>query len=596
MRDERYQAWLERIKAEGDIVSVISGYTKLDRRGRTYWGCCPFHQEKTPSFSVSPEKGLFYCFGCQAGGDVVSFLMKVEHLPFMEAAKKLSAQLHIPVPERERTPQEQAREKTLSKIHEANELAARFFHACLEKTEQGQAMKRYLQERGVSQSVCEQFMLGASLDRWDALFQALIKRGVTPEVMAAAGLVTKREQGGGYYDRFRNRVMFPIKDAHGRVVGFGGRAMGNAQPKYLNTGETECFNKRQLLYAMDVALPAIRKMRQAIVVEGYMDAISLQASGLQQAVASMGTAFSEQQARLLAKITDEVFFAYDSDDAGQQATTRALDIVKKIGLKARILLIPDGKDPDEYVRNHGSQAVHALLEQAVSPLSFQIERIVSQADLSTLAGKIEAVSNILPFLAEADSAVEVAEQVRQLARRIAIDEGVVQSEFQAYLRKSGVRRGNIGLGAPQRMKVETAWVEAERQLLLLMLHDPSVTPYLAAELPEGFVGEERTIIFRTLCGKQLAGERPSGESLVGLLPEKAGAELARILVSDYAPPNELMKTVEDLLRQVQRARLEQLYEQHRLQADEFERMGDSRFLQELAESQRIKDEIKRLLG
>lgn len=595
MRDERYQAWLERIKADSDIVSVISGYTKLDRRGRTYWGCCPFHQEKTPSFSVSPEKGLFYCFGCQAGGDVVSFLMKVNNLTFMEAAKKLSEQLHIPVPERERTPREQAREKQLAKIREANELAARFFHACLEKTAQGQSMKRYLEDRGVNEETCEQFMLGASLERWDALFQALLKRGVEPAVMEAAGLIVKRDQGR-YYDRFRSRVMFPIRDAHGRVVGFGGRAMGEAQPKYLNTGETEWFNKRQLLYALDVALPEIRKLRQAIVVEGYMDAISLQAAGLQQTVASLGTAFSEQQARLLAKITDEVFFAYDSDAAGQKATSRALEIAKSVGIKARVLLLPDGKDPDEYVRNHGAEAMRALVARAVTPLSFHIERIVKQASLSTLAGKIEAVSNILPFLADTDSAVEVAEQVRQLANRLAVDEGVIQSELQAFLRKSGVRSSLAGIGVPRRMKVEAAWVEAERQLLLLMLHDPGVTPYLAAELPEGFVDEDRSTIFHLLCEKQLQGERPSGESLVGLLPEKAGAELARILVSDYVPPDELMKTVEDLLRQVQRARLEQRYEQHRLRADEFERMGDSRFLQELAESQRIKDEIKRLLG
>lgn len=595
MRDERYQAWLERIKAEGDIVSVISGYTKLDRRGRTYWGCCPFHQEKTPSFSVSPEKGLFYCFGCQAGGDVVSFLMKVDNLTFMEAAKKLSEQLHIPVPERERTPREQAREKQLAKIREANELAARFFHACLEKTTQGQTMKRYLQERGVNEETCERFVLGASLERWDALFQALQKRGVEPAVMEAAGLIVKRDQGR-YYDRFRSRVMFPIRDAHGRVVGFGGRAMGDAQPKYLNTGETEWFNKRQLLYALDVALPEIRKLRQAIVVEGYMDAISLQAAGLHQTVASLGTAFSEQQARLLAKITDEVFFAYDSDAAGQKATSRALEIAKTVGIKARVLLLPDGKDPDEYVRNHGAEAMRTLVARAVTPLSFHIERVIKQASLSTLAGKIEAVSNILPFLADTDSAVEVAEQVRQLANRLAIDEGVIQSELQAFLRKNGVRSSVPGLHVPRRMKVEAAWVEAERQLLLLMLHDPGVTPYLAAELPDGFVDEDRSTIFRTLCEKQLQGERPSGESLVGLLPEKAGAELARILVSDYVPPDELMKTVEDLLRQVQRARLEQRYEQHRLRADEFERMGDSRFLQELAESQRIKDEIKRLLG
>ena len=597
MRDERYQAWVERIKAESDIVSVVNGYTKLERRGRTYWGCCPFHQEKTPSFSVTPDKGLFYCFGCQAGGDVISFLMKVDSLPFIEAAKKLSGQLHIPVPERERTPQEQAKEKQLAKIREANGLAARFFHACLEQTEQGRLMQQYLRGRGIDEATAKQFLLGASPDRWDALFKALSKRGVEPDVMLAAGLVVRREQGGGYYDRFRNRVMFPIKDAHGRVVGFGGRAMGDATPKYLNTGETQWFNKRQLLYALDVALPAIRKDRQAIVVEGYMDAIAMHVAGLPQTVASLGTAFSEQQARLLAKIADVVYFAYDSDAAGQQATSRALEIVKTIGLKAKVLLLPDGKDPDEYARNHGTQAVLALLNKAVSPLTFQIEQVLGKANLSTLAGKIEAVSNILLFLADADSSVEVAEQVRRLAGRLAIDEGVVQSELRAYLRQSGVRQA---LPAPmtyrRRGPVETAWVEAERQLVLLMLHDPGLTPYLAAELPEGFLGPERAEIFRVLCEKHAAGEKPSGESLVGLLPERAGAELARILVTDYVPPENMMKTVEDLLRQVQRARLEQRYEQHRMQADEFERMGDSRFLQELAESQRIKDEIKRLLG
>ncbi len=596
MRDGRYQAWIERIKAESDIVSVVNGYTKLERRGRTYWGCCPFHQEKTPSFSVTPDKGLFYCFGCQAGGDVISFLMKVDHLTFMDAAKKLSVQLHIPVPEREQTPQEQAREKQLAKIREANGLAARFFHACLEQTEQGRLMRQYLRNRGIDKETSEKFMLGAALDRWDALFKALSKRGVEPEIMLAAGLIVKREKGDGYYDRFRNRVMFPIKDAHGRVVGFGGRAMGDASPKYLNTGETEWFNKRQLLYALDIALPVIRKERQAIVVEGYMDAISMHAAGLQQTVASLGTAFSEQQARLLAKIADSVCFAYDSDAAGQQATGRALEIVRKIGLKAKVLLLPDGKDPDEYVRNHGAQAMVALLNRAVSPLTFQVEQVLAKANLSTLAGKIEAVSNILPFLADAESTVEVAEQVRQLAGRLAIDEGVVQSELRAYLRKTGTRQPALAPAYRRRGPVETAWVEAERQLVLLMLYDPGLTPYLAAELPEGFLGEERAEIFRVLCEKHAAGEKPSGESLVGMLPERAGAELARILVTDYVPPEDMMKTVEDLLRQVQRARLEQRYEQHRLQADEFERMGDSRFLQELAESQRIKDEIKRLLG
>ena len=290
--------FVDKLRSQADIVNIVSEYVTLTKKGRNYWGCCPFHQEKTPSFSVAPDKGFFYCFGCQAGGDAFRFLMRIENIGFGEAVKLLAQKLNIPVPENERTEAERQKEKEREAIFHANALARDFFHACLIKSPLGINALAYLVERGISVETAQSLKLGFAPDDWAKLSIALQNRGVLPEILVKAGLSIPRTQEG-VYDRFRNRIMFPIEDIRERVIGFGGRVMDGSQPKYLNSPETPVFNKRTVLYNIPRAYRAIKEAGYAIVVEGYMDAIALASNGILNVVASLGTSFTPEQSRLL---------------------------------------------------------------------------------------------------------------------------------------------------------------------------------------------------------------------------------------------------------------------------------------------------------
>ena len=381
-----FENFKEQVRSTADMVEIISGYVPLKKKGQNYWGCCPFHGEKTPSFSVNPGKSMFYCFGCHEGGDIFKFIMKIENCSFMDALKLLAGRYGIPIPEKQKTAAEIAREKQRDSIYSANELASKFFQACLTKTAYGEPALAYLAGRGIGKEIIAGFGIGYALNNFTALVSSLAKRGCQPQVLEAAGLAARGRDG--YYDKFRNRVIIPIRDARGRIVGFGGRVLDNSTPKYLNTAETQWFNKRRLLFGLDIALKAIRKSGRAVVVEGYMDAISLHAAGFDNVVASMGTAFSQEQAKLLQRLADEVIFCYDSDSAGRKASVRAVSIAREAGLKVRIAGVPDGKDPDEYVRQHGSAAFAQVLAAAQNGIDFQIDETILQNNIANLAGKV----------------------------------------------------------------------------------------------------------------------------------------------------------------------------------------------------------------
>ena len=268
MKDAGFDEFLDRLRSESDIVTVISDYVSLKKKGRNYWGCCPFHQENTPSFSVNPEKGFFYCFGCQSGGNVFSFLMKVENIAFMDAVRLLAKKMNIPIPERQKTPEQIAREKDMARLGYASQLARDFFHSCLVRTSYGKEGLAYLKKRGITDEMIETFKLGFAPNAWSKLTDAFVKRGVSEETLVEVGLAVKNDQKGSVYDRFRNRVMFPICDLRGRVCGFGGRVMDDSHPKYLNSSESMIFNKRQILFGFDTAYQAIKESGQAIVMEG----------------------------------------------------------------------------------------------------------------------------------------------------------------------------------------------------------------------------------------------------------------------------------------------------------------------------------------
>ena len=583
-----FENFKEQVRSTADMVEIISGYVPLKKKGQNYWGCCPFHGEKTPSFSVNPGKSMFYCFGCHEGGDIFKFIMKIENCSFMDALKLLAGRYGIPIPEKQKTAAEIAREKQRESIYSANELASKFFQACLTKTAHGEPALAYLAGRGISREIIASFGIGYALNNFTALVTSLGKRGCQPQVLEAAGLAAQGR--GGYYDKFRNRVI--IRDARGRIVGFGGRVLDNSTPKYLNTAETQWFNKRRLLFGLDIALKAIRKSGKAVVVEGYMDAISLHAAGFDNVVASMGTAFSQEQAKLLQRLADEVIFCYDSDNAGRKASVRAVSIAREAGLKVRIAGVPDGKDPDEYVRQHGKDAFEKVLAAAQNGIDFQIDETILQNNVANLAGKVEAVSNILPFLLECKNEIEASEHIRRLAQRLTIDEGLIAEEYRKAARKGGRQQAGQLQVMPEE-KSAGVGQQAEELLLRLLLEQPQLCDACSMDVQEiGFENAVLAQLFERLCE---LGIGYTTDKLNNILDDAAQTALARILAHQL-PEGDTDKLLQDCLRQMRRLRLEKEYEKHRLLADEYERSADERFLGELMESQRIKNEIKKLYG
>ena len=590
--DGEFESFKEQVRSTANIVEVISGYVPLKKRGQNFWGCCPFHGEKTPSFAVNPAKNMFYCFGCHEGGDIFKFIMKIESCDFKEALKLLAARYGIPVPERQKTAVEIRREKQRERIYETNATACRFYQACLLKTPYGKGALAYLNGRGINQEIINSFSIGYALDSFTSLLSNLGRHGYKGEELLAAGLVAMGRQQ--LYDKFRNRVMIPIKDPKGKIVGFGGRVLDNSTPKYLNTAETEWFNKRRLLFAMDVAYKAIRTSRQAIVVEGYMDAISLHAAGVSNVVASMGTAFAAEQAKLLQRIADEVVFCYDSDSAGRKASVRAVSIARTAGLKVRIAGVPEGKDPDEYVRRYGKEAFLKVVAEAREGIDFQIEETILQSDVSNLAGKVDAVSNILPFLLECKSEIEAAEHMRRVAQRLTIDEGLIVEEYRKATKRNGVKRESAYVPVPDVKKISITR-QAEEQLLAVLLEEPYLADNCQAVLQcTGWSDPVLAQIFAVLQAL-IAANTFTIDKLNDALDGAGQSALAGIRTR-AVPTQNGEQFVEACLRQLQRNYLEQEYEKHRLLADEYERSADERFMQELQETQRIKDEIKKLYG
>lgn len=581
----------EQVRDHADIVEVVSKYVTLKKRGRNYWGCCPFHGEKTPSFAVNTERNMFYCFGCHEGGDVFKFIMKSENCSFVDALKLLAAQYGIPVPEKQKTAAEIERDKQKKLLYEANELAARFFQACLLKTAYGKPALAYLQNRGINAEIIDRFSIGYAIDNFYALHTSLLKRGCQTETLLKAGLVLpgKNEQA---YDKFRNRVMIPIKDAKGKIVGFGGRVIdAKAQPKYLNTGETELFNKRYLLFGFDIAFKEIKKQQHAIIVEGYMDAISLHAAGVNNAVASMGTAFAEEQAKLLKRITDTAVFCYDSDEAGRRASVRAVSIAKAAGLRVKVANVPDGKDPDEFIRQHGQEAFLKVIEEAPDGLDFQIQETVKQNNITTLAGKVETVSNILPFLLECKNEIEASAYIRKIAQLLTIDEGLIADEYRkAYRKKSGGAQQSVS--QPVQEKITAGDHQTEKLLLAVLLEHPDMAEDCQEVISEvGFALKEHGRIFDVIVS--LSAENNIIDKVTSQMSDSEMSALAGILAI-HLPAGDHNMIIDDCLRQMKKDYLEKQYEKHRLLADEYERSGNERFMDELVESQRIQHEIKKL--
>lgn len=591
MRDAAMDAFTARVRAASDILSVVSSYIPLKRKGGRYWGCCPFHQEKTPSFSVVPDEGFFYCFGCHAGGNVFKFISMIENIGYFDAVRLQAEKLNIPLPEREKSEAERAREQRLADLRKMMGLARDFFHSCLLRTPYGAAGLRYLSERGIGVETVRAFGIGFAPDAFGKLSDAFLRRGIGEALLLEGGLSARR-QSGGVYDRFRNRVMIPIADERGRVVGFGGRVLDDGVPKYLNSPETPLFNKRRLLFGLDRAKKAIREAGAAILVEGYMDAISVAAAGVENVVASLGTAFTVEQCRLLLRYAPEIYFCYDSDAAGRQATLRALSVVRGTGARARVVIVPDGKDPDEFVRRHGGEAFRALAKDALPLAEFQMRYALENNDTRTMDGKNRALRQLLPVL-KSLGAVEQSAYIQRLQSALGVDEGVIRQEL-ALFRGEGAAAGSVPAAALRRpvCAADDAVRRAGRALIRMAWADPGAAIPVVAEMGGGaYPYPPHGTILRYLASLGEAGLLPRDADAAAALGDEAAEELSRALVEEAAGEEALY---DDCVRALVLARLRAAFEEHRLRADAMEREGNSDFLQELAESQRIKQEIDRL--
>jgi DNA primase len=429
------QEVIERVRAASDIVEVVREFVPLKKMGRNYFGICPFHAEDSPSFSVSAEKQIFYCFGCNAGGNVYKFLMLKEGIVFPEAVRRIAERVGITVPSAEKDPQTIKAEQKRHRAYEANELAMKYYHFLLKK-ELGQSGQAYLHKRGLTAEIIEQFQIGFAPQNWDSLLKFLTSRGYREKELAELGLLAahlRENKDTGFYDQFRNRVIFPIWNHYNRVVGFGGRVMDQSLPKYLNSPETEIFSKSNNLYGMNFALNSIRDLNQAIVMEGYLDVITSHQFGITNTVAALGTAMTPEHAKQLLRYTPNVIMAFDADQAGIKATMRGMDILQAQGCHVQVVAIPDGKDPDEFIRKIGSEAFKKLLtEQAMSLVEFKMIQSAEKYDLTSVTGKTSALAEVLPNLAKVHNAVEREEYLRILGQELNLSWETILGELRKY--------------------------------------------------------------------------------------------------------------------------------------------------------------------
>ena len=427
-------SFLEQLRANTDIESVISPYVNLRRRGKNLVGLCPFHNEKTPSFTVYPENGSFYCFGCGVGGDVITFVRRMENLDYMEAVKQLADRAGMALPE-------DGYDDTLAKkrtaVLAANRAAAKFFHSQL-FTDRGRHALNYFLDRGLTMETIRHFGLGFAPDDWRALKNHLNEQGFDDVLLESANLLRRSDKNGkvSYYDNFRNRVMFPIIDPRGNVIAFGGRVLDDSKPKYINTSDTLVYKKSNGVFALNFAKNA--NENKLLLVEGYMDVIALHQAGFTNAVACLGTALTKEQANLLSRYADEIILSYDADEAGQKATARALGIFGTTGMEIKVLRLTGGKDPDEIIKKYGAQRFRDIINGAANDTEYRLLRARQGIDLSTDDGKVKYLSAATEVLAGIPSPVEVDVYASRLANELSVDKLAIES--QVKYKREGLRK------------------------------------------------------------------------------------------------------------------------------------------------------------
>jgi DNA primase len=463
---------IQKVKEESDIVDIISENVKLKRVGRNYMGLCPFHHEKTPSFSVVPDKQIYRCFGCGEAGNVITFIMKIKNLGFLETIELLADKANIDLEQNK--DKNNIHKNSIEKLYNINVEAARYFFYCLQKNSIG---KNYFLNRGISETTIRRFGLGYSINSWDGIIKHLKNKGFSELDMVTVGLIIK-SQKESYYDRFRNRVIFPVFDYKGRVIGFGGRVLDDSKPKYLNSPETPIFKKGINLYGLNFAIKN-NNSKTLIIVEGYMDCISLNQYGITNVVASLGTALTTNQAKLIKRYADRVIISYDADVAGQMATMRGLDILKKAGLDVRVLTVPQGKDPDEFIRNNGKDVFLKLIDNALSLIDYRVIKLKEGIDFKNSNEIVKYAENVLGVLDELEP-IEREVYINKLSEETGIRDQILYDMLNKKFQKNVKKTENVNIDGSfgQKLYLEPAYLKAERVFLKLILKDKEALKYV----------------------------------------------------------------------------------------------------------------------
>lgn len=556
---------LNMIRDAVDIVDIINDYVQLKKQGRNYFGLCPFHGENTPSFSVSPDKQIFHCFGCGAGGNVFTFLMDIEGYSFLEAAKELAERGNLPLQivtnDSTHTEQQPSANK---KMIEAHELLCKFYHHLLVNTKEGESALQYLLDRGFTRDDIEKYTIGYALNSWDFVHKFLTKRGFDEHLLDQAGVIVRREDDQKSFDRFRNRIMFPIRNHQGDVVAFSGRALGDDEPKYLNSPETPIFNKSKVLFNFHQARPSIRKKEQAVLFEGFADTISASRAGVANGLATMGTSLTEDHIHLLKKNCNEVLICYDSDNPGLEAANRAAELISQAGLTVRVAMMPDELDPDEYIKKYGSKSfMQEIIGDSYTYLSFKMRFLRKGRNMNNEGDRISYIEEVLKEITKLPNAVEREHYLRQISSEfsLSLDALNMQAKNIFFAEK---KRGNLsqtnsrepssGIVLQREQKLYPAHVKAELMLIAHMLQSKDTAYKIKQFLGDASLNiDDHQAIITYLYGYYEDSESPDVSLFLSYIPDqqlrKIVSQIEMMSISPDPSDQELKDYVNVVLKQ-----------------------------------------------
>ena len=509
-----------------DIYDVVSGYVSLKKAGKNWLGLCPFHSEKTPSFNVNPAKQIFHCFGCGVGGDAFKFLELQEGLNFPEAVKQLASRAGITLPESRPRADEKKSDDERKALLKIIAEAADYFLRELEGPA-GSAARAYLAKRGLTETVIRDFSLGYARPEWDGLLKHLRQKGHPPTLLEKAGLIVKRSEGEGHYDRFRGRIIFPIRDISGHVIAFGGRVMDDSLPKYLNSPETPLYSKSNVLYCLDQAKEPARKQGYFIIVEGYLDAIACHQYGAKNAVATLGTALTDGHLRLMRRFAQKLMLIFDPDPAGVKATLRGFELFAGSGMKVNVVSLPDGDDPDTFLKKNGYEAFASCLKGSVKFMDFVLGQVVRSGSTTSIDEKVEQAGEMLGFIAKLPSGIERDHYLKRTAEALDVDEGLLRQEMTKQRTAHAGPRERTAAGTPPHKGQRP---RAEEMLIHLMLRDETIARTLSEQItPEDFTDP----LYRRAAERIFSVMKSGGELHPRSLAVPGDDELGR-LISHYS--------------------------------------------------------------